>query len=200
MTFNSNDQSLTNFQTFKMLFITTVVRKLNPPTVASKWKVLSTTYKNFSSSTGYSEEEIEHFRKVFRKVPSHEETISSKDLISYLQSIHFIKPLETYQKYIEYSDKILGGRFEITQIMKYIRAQHDPRLLMNEYLINFDRNNDGYVSKEEFEFGMETIRVHDPRVKNISYENFLKEADANKDGKISVSECKDWLSKNLKVA
>lgn len=180
-----------------MLFVATVVRKLNPPTVASQWKILSTTSKNFSSSTGYSPEELEKFRKVFRTVPSYEESISSKDLISYLQSINFIKPQETYQKYIEYSDKILGGRFELTQIMKYFRAQHDPRLLMNEYLINFDRNNDGYVSKEEFEFGMETIRFHDPRVKNISYENFVKEADTNKDGKISASECKDWLNKNL---
>lgn len=180
-----------------MSFVATVVRKLNPPTVASKWKILSVTSKNFSSSTGYTPEEIEKFRKVFRTVPSYEESISAKDLILYLKKIDFIKPQETYEKYIEYSDKILGGRFEMTQIMKYIRAQHDPLLLMNEYLVNFDRNNDGYVSKEEFEFGMETVRVHDPRVRNISYKNFVKEADANKDGKISVSECKEWLNKNL---
>lgn len=151
-------------------------------------------------STGYSEEDIEKFRKVFRTVPSYEESISSKDLIPYLQSINYIKPLATYQKYIEYADRILGGRFEITQIMKYIRVEHDPCLLMNEYLANFDRNNDGYVSKEEFEFGMETLRVHDPRIRHVSYQNFLKEADANRDGKISVSECKDWLNRNLVVA
>ncbi|KAG4075486.1 hypothetical protein HA402_003311 [Bradysia odoriphaga] len=180
-----------------MLFVATVVRKLNPPTVESQCKLLSTISKRFSSSTGYSTEEIEKFRKVFRTMPSYEESIPSKELIPFLQAINYIKPMETYQKYIEYSDKVLGGRFELTQLVKYFEAQHDPRLLMNEYLINFDRDNDGYVSKEEFEFGMQTIRFHDPKVRNISYENFVKEADANKDGKISVSECKDWLNKNL---
>lgn len=180
-----------------MLFVATVVRKLNTPIVTSKWKILSATSKNFSSSTGYSPEELEKFRKVFRTVPSYEESISSKDLIDYLQSIKFIKPIETYQSYVEYVDKILGGRIELTQILKYIRTQHDSRLLMNEYLITFDRDNDGYVSKEEFEFGIETMKIHDPRLKNISYENFLKQADANKDGRVSVSECRDWLNKNF---
>lgn len=148
-------------------------------------------------SAGYTEEDIEKFRKIFRTVPSYEESISSKDVIPFLQSINYIKPLETYQKYIEYADKILGGRFEIGQLMKYVRVQHDPRLLMNEYLANFDRNNDGYVSKEEFEYGMETLRVHEPRIGNVSYKDFVKEADVNGDGKISVAECKDWLDKNI---
>lgn len=180
-----------------MSHVATVIRKLNPSTVASKWKILYATSKTFSSSTGYTPEELEKFRKIFRTIPSYEESISSKDLTLYLESINFNKPLETYQKHTEYVDKILGGRIELTQIIKYLRTEHDPRLLMNEYLLTFDRDNDGYVSKDEFEFGMEDIKVHDPRVKHISYENFLKEADTNKDGRISVSECKEWIKKNL---
>ncbi|KAG4071972.1 hypothetical protein HA402_006133 [Bradysia odoriphaga] len=189
-------QSTTNFQTLNMSFVVTVVSKLNPPIVSSQWKILSTISKKFSSSTGYSAEEIEKFRKVFRTMPTYKESISSKDLIPFLQSINFVKSPETYQKYIEFIDKVLGGRLPLTEAAKYLQAEHDPSLLLNEYLKSMDRDNDGFVSKEEFEFGMETVRIHDPSVRNISYEKFVKEADANKDGKISVAECKDWLKKN----
>lgn len=201
MTFNPNYQSCLNIQALKMSFVCTVVRKINPPTVASQWKILSPMSKKFSSSTdGFSTEEIEKFRKVFRTMPSYRESISSKELIPYLQTIKYNKPIETYQAYIDYADKMLDGRFELAQTVRYLLASHDSRQLMNEYLLNFDKNNDGYVSKEEFEFGMRTLRYHDPRTKDISYENFLKEADTNKDGKISVAECKEWLDKNVKLS
>ncbi|XP_037031067.1 calcium-binding protein SPEC 1A-like [Bradysia coprophila] len=180
-----------------MLSVASVVGKFNPPTVASQWKILSTISKKFSSSSGFSTEEIEKFRKVFRTMPTYNESISSKDLVHYFQSTNFIKPMETYQKYIEFSDKVLGGRIPLDQIVKYLQTEHDPSLLLKEYLISMDSDNDGYVSKEEFEFGMETVKMHDPTVRNISYEKFVKEADANKDGKISVSECEDWLKKNI---
>ncbi|KAG4076403.1 hypothetical protein HA402_005846 [Bradysia odoriphaga] len=180
-----------------MQFVPAVFRKLNPLTVQSQWKVTAATFKNFSSSTGFTPEEIEQFRKVFRTMPSYEETISSKDLTRYLQSIKYIKSMETYQKHTEFVDKFLGGRMELNQLMKYLGSEHDTRLLMNEYLTTFDRNNDGYISKEEFEFGMDDLRVHDPTIRHVSYQKFLKEADSNKDGKVSVSECRDWINKNL---
>ncbi len=180
-----------------MSFVAAIVRKLNPSTVVSKCRILSTPSKHFSSSTGYSQEELEKFRKVFRTVPSYEESISSKDLTAYLQSIRLLLSPEGYQSHVNYVDKVLGGRITSTQIMKYIGAQHDPRLLMNEYLLTFDTDNDGYISKEEFEFGITDVRAHDPRIKHISYENFMKEADTNGDGRVSVTECKNWLMKNL---
>ncbi|KAG4069095.1 hypothetical protein HA402_008406 [Bradysia odoriphaga] len=181
-----------------MVFVATV-RRLNLSIVASQWKILSTTSKNFSSSTGYSSEEIEKFRKVFRTMPSYEESISSKEITAYLQLMNYIKPAETYRHYEKYIDNILGGRLELTQLVKYVKTQHDPSLSMTEYLKDFDRNNDGYVSKEEFEYGMETVRAQFPGIKHTSYADFLKEADANKDGKISVTECVDWLKKNVVV-
>ena len=85
----------------------------------------------------------------------------------------------------------------MTEATKYLQAEHDPSLLFNEYLITLDRDKDGYVSKEEFELGIETVRIHEPSIRQISYENFVKEADVNKDGKISVAECKEWLIKNI---
>ncbi|KAJ6646341.1 hypothetical protein Bhyg_01552 [Pseudolycoriella hygida] len=172
--------------------ILSVVRKVN---LASQWKILSQASKNFSSSTGYTQEEIEQFRKVFRTQPSYEESIASKEVIQFCRDIKFPKPEETYKKYVEYWEAC-GERAELTQIMKYIQNSHNSCLLMNEYLLLFDRNNDGFISEEEFRFGMETLRVHDPRVKDISYEDFLKQADTNKDGKISVAECREWLFKN----
>ncbi|KAJ6643134.1 hypothetical protein Bhyg_08090, partial [Pseudolycoriella hygida] len=99
---------------------------------------------------------------------------------NYLQTINYIKPIETYQKYIEFTNKILGGRIGIDEIMNYLRTEYDPLLLANEFVKTFDRNNDGWISKEEFETGMETIKAHDPRVRNVSYEDFVIEADANK--------------------
>lgn len=180
-----------------MLFIATVVRKLNITTVASKLKILSATSKNFSSSTGYSQEELEKFRKVFRAQPSYEETIASRDCKAYGKSIGYINSEEAYDKYIEFWDKIFGGRITLTQIVKYLQTIHDPSQFMTELAISFDKDNDGFITKDEFEYGMETLKIHDPKVKNVSYEAFLKEADVNKDGRISVSELKDWLTNNL---
>lgn len=182
-----------------MVFVTRIVGKLNPPTVASQWRILSAVSKKFSSSTGFSTEEIEKFRKVFRTMPSYEESISSKDVIPFVTAINFIKPAATYQRYIEFIDEALGGRLRLplTEAAKYLQAEHDPSLLLNEYLVSLDRDNDGYVSKEEFEFGLETVRIHEPKIRNISYEDFVKEADVNNDVKISVAECKEWLRKNI---
>lgn len=180
-----------------MSFFATVVRKLNTPTVASKLQILSVTSKHYSTTTGYTQEEIEKFRKFFRIVPSYEESIASKDIIPYLKSIGYIKNQEAYDKYIEFTDKILNGRIELIQIVKYLQAQHDPSQLMNEFAITFDKDKDGYITKEEFEYGIQTLKIHDPRVKVISFATFLKEADANKDGRISVSELKDWLINNI---
>lgn len=47
---------------------------------------------------------------------------------------------------------------------------------------------------------VEDCKAHDPRIKDVSYEQFLKMADTNKNGKVSVSECKEWFKKNLVVA
>lgn len=180
-----------------MVFVRAVFRKISPLTVQSKWNHLSATCKNFSSSTGFSPEEVEQFRRVFRTMPSYEESISSADLTHYFYAINFNKSVDVCKKHTEFVEKILGGRITSTQIMKYLRTEHDPRQLMDEYLKTFDRNNDGYISKEEFEFGIEDIRVHDPRVKHTSYEDFLKQADTNKDGRVSVAECRDWFNKYL---
>lgn len=169
------------------------------PCVASNWKILSAASKNFTS-TERTPKELEEVKRVFRTLPSYEESISSKDIIPLLKAIGFVKPQEAYLKYVEFTDKVLGERFELKLILQYFRAQHDPSLQMNEYMLSFDRDNDGYITKEEFEYGMETIRVHDPRIKNISYYfiyNLLKEADTNKDGKLSVAELRAWLNKNL---
>lgn len=180
-----------------MVFVPVVFRKLSPLTVESKWKVLSATFKNFSSTTGFTSEEIERFRKVFRTMPSYEESIISTDLPDFYRKINYIKPMETYMMHVEYTNKIFGGRITTTQLMTYLAAEHDSRLLMNEYLKTFDRNNDGYISKEEFDVGIRDIKAHDPRFKNISYEDFLKQADTNKDGRVSVAECRDWVNKTL---
>lgn len=154
-----------------MVFVPAVFRKVNPLTVQQKWKVLSAaTFRNFSSGTGFSQEEIEKFRKVFRTLPSYEETIVADDLVPFYYAINFNRPVESFFKHVDYTNKILGGRIELAQFMKYLATEHDPRLLMNEYIKTFDRNNDGYISKGEFEIGIEDVKSHDPRVKNVSYE------------------------------
>lgn len=175
-----------------MLSVVTALKNLQP----SQWKILSAIPKRFSSSTGYSSEEIEEFRKVFRTMSSYEESVSTKEYAQFLQKINFIKPMETYQHYADFGDRRFGGRFEINQVMKYISIAHDSRLLIAEYLKNFDLNNDGFVSKDDFEFLVKTLKSNDPKLKDLSYEDFLIKADRNNDGKVSVSECQEWLNEN----
>jgi len=99
-------------------------------------------------------------------------------------------------QYVEFWNSKFEGRMPMDFYCNILKAQHNKHKLLLEYAISFDRDKDGFISKEEFNFGLQTLLVHDPTIENVTYETMLKEADKNQDGKISIEELVQWLRKH----
>jgi len=63
----------------------------------------------------------------------------------------------------------------------------------------FDTNADRFISQHEFKELMELMVTREPRVQGTSFDDFVKSADANKDGKVSIEECAQWIDRVLKL-
>jgi len=63
----------------------------------------------------------------------------------------------------------------------------------------YDKDKNGYISRDEFEELLKILVANDPKLKNTSFEEFLVAADANKDGKVSIDECAAWIEKYVKM-
>jgi len=62
----------------------------------------------------------------------------------------------------------------------------------------FDKDGNGFISEDEYEEVVKVIKAHDPIFKELSFEEFVKEADTNKDGKVDVEELGNCINNSLK--
>ena len=80
--------------------------------------------------------------------------------------------------------------------MANMKVMHSMSLFFREVALKFDTNKNGLIDKDEFEPLLKLISIQDPAVSNISFEEFVKEADTNLDGKVSIEECVHWIEKH----
>jgi Ca2+-binding EF-hand superfamily protein len=43
------------------------------------------------------------------------------------------------------------------------------------------------------------MTAHDEKLKRKTFEDFVKEADTNQDGLVSIDECAEWITRNLQI-
>jgi len=122
-----------------------------------------------------------------------DETISSADLPELLNLMKYERSEEQVKQYVDFWDTNFGGRARIDIFCNIMLVQHDRYQLLREYAISFDTDKDGFISREEFEFGVKTLKVHDPSFAEVTYDQLLVEADSNADGKISIDEVAIWI-------
>jgi Ca2+-binding EF-hand superfamily protein len=149
-----------------------------------------------SSTAAYTDKDLERFKEAFRARKSYQNgSIVGADLPGLIKAIGYTRTDAQSKKYVEYVEEVFGGRLELKDFIDYMRTQHDPAQILLKYAQDFDKDKDGFISAEEFKYGIGTLEIHDPSVKtgSVSYEDLLREADSNNDGKISIEELAAWL-------
>lgn len=79
-----------------------------------------------------------------------------------------------------------------------VRTLHDPSLAAMFHAKKFDKNGDGFIQENEFLSLLELMITHEPKLTGKVFTDFVIEADTNKDGKVSIQECADWIAKYMK--
>jgi Ca2+-binding EF-hand superfamily protein len=136
------------------------------------------------------------WKEEFRALKSYKtESISGDELGALFRAVGYERSDAQTKKYIEYINGVHGGRIELKDFYRYMSTQHDPAQILVKFVHDFDKDKDGYISAEEFKYVLETVEIHDPSVKTgpVSFQDLLREADTNKDGKISIAEMVAWL-------
>jgi len=55
------------------------------------------------------------------------------------------------------------------------------------------------ITKEELGALLEVVCKHDPKLAGTTVEQFVKEADTDPDGKVSIEECARWIQKKCEA-
>ncbi|OXA54845.1 calmodulin [Folsomia candida] len=150
-----------------------------------------------SQNRRYSSREVE---EPFRKMPSFKDaSISVSDLDPFFKAIGFTCTPEQFQGYENYSNKLLDGRFPLDLCIKSLGSVDDAEELLKIHITAMDKDKDGFIDENEFKTILVTLRTHMGHdYPNVDYAQFVKEADTNQDGKISIDEAVEWFVKRGK--
>jgi len=101
------------------------------------------------------------------------------------------------QRFIQFADLNYGGKIRLEDAIRYVSTFYNPSLTAHAHAINFALDKDGFISTSEFETILEILRIVYPNSKlpGKTFQQFVKEADSNNDGKVSIDECADWTTK-----
>jgi len=96
-------------------------------------------------------------------------------------------------------DKYNNGRIPVDAFLDKMRVMHDTKGVVQWVVKMADRNHDGFISEDEYQEILGMLAEYDPKtaVASTSYRNMCAEADANRDGKISLEECGAWIALKL---
>lgn len=153
---------------------------------------------------GLTESQLEEIRRIFKSMPSYTEDgfIPSLHITELFKRVGYTdRTPEQLAAYKNYCDKLMGGKIILSETLSLFGSTHDAGKIMIEQVAKFDKDGDGFISADEFEILLTSVKTHDPiKMDGITFESFVKEADANKDGKVSLKECQDWLRRHLNHA
>jgi len=151
-------------------------------------------------SIPFSEAELEELKGSFRTMPSYtdEGHIFTTDVAALCQAMKFERTPEQLTAYKNYYDKNFGGIITLTEFVKSLKALHDIGETTKNCAAVFDKDGNGFISEDEYKEVVKVIQAHDPRLKELSFEQFVMEADTNKDGKVDVEELANWIKDALK--
>ena len=150
-----------------------------------------------------TDSELEDHLKFFKSLPSYkDEAISTKDFPALIiEGMRYERTPEQIAAYQKYWDEHGGGKFTLTEVTSGLKSIHSTtKYFSTLYAARLDKDGDGFINAEEFKPILELFAIHDPTIAGISYEEFIKQADTNKDGKVSIEECTRWIEKHLASA
>jgi len=150
------------------------------------------------TSREFTEEELERSGTEFLpQLPSYRATdrsIESCDIIPLFKMMKWPRTDSQIKQYIVFTDKVWGGRMTFEQWRGVMLNVHDRIGYLRWLAETLDGNRDGYISREEYEFGMDHMTVHEPTLAKVPYEQLLvREANVDRDGQINIDEMIRWL-------
>ena len=155
---------------------------------------MSDTFNYRDLSIPLSEEELASMVKIFKSMPTFEDdTISSIDSSAVLKAMDFRRSPEQHSAYEKYWDSHFGGRIPLQEAILIFKSLHEIRKWFRVLAAHFDRNKDGFIDAGEFKDVLELSVTHDPTLAGLTYEQFVKEANVNNDGRVSIEQCADWM-------
>jgi len=164
-----------------------------------------TTWRDMS--VPYKEEEYEGLREIFRTMPSYKDGyILSSDFADIFNRLRYNRTPEQVEAYVVWWDHAQDGKMYIDQYLEILTSVHTTSKFTKLYVEIIDKNKNGYIGAEEFDHLMTLLPHHDQKLigktsddffaeGSKSYEEFVTEADTNKDGIVDTEECAGWIAK-----
>jgi len=148
----------------------------------------------------YTASQIEAIKQKFRELPTYKNEeyeggyILPPDMPGIAEAMGMERSAEQFEQYKLYWDRNFGGKVPMGQVVGIIENLHDTVATTLFTASVYDKDGNGFIDAEEFEEHQRIMATHDPRLKLASYNDFVKAADANKDGKVSLEEFKNWIN------
>jgi len=154
----------------------------------------------------YSEAEHEAYREGLKKLPTYlpdpdgrgSGSVSTSQMRAALILVKKENTPEQVATYTAWWDKYYNGRIIIDIIVEMLKGIHSNEMFFRVLVKGADLDEDGFISRDEFKGILEILLVHDAKLAALeatTFENFVKEADINLDGKVSLEECVNWITK-----
>jgi len=150
-------------------------------------------------SLPYTENELEGLRRLFRTMPTFKNGFisTSKDFPQLIEVVKWGRTPEQVQNYVDYFHLFYGGKLSEEDFISLMKSEHQLSLFALETAKKMDMDKNGFISADEFKVLMKFLRIHDPKLKQRDYEDFLREGSTDKDGRVNIDECAKWIQKNI---
>ena len=148
-------------------------------------------------SIPHSEKELADLEAFFKTLPTYKDgEVSNSDLPAFIKKMRYKRSPEQMQVYHNFWETNFGGKIPLDQMFSLVKSIHNTSLVFREVASKVDKNKNGEIDADEFKYVLEVCSGHDPGIKSLTYEQFIREADTNRDGKVSIQECADWIEKH----
>jgi len=150
----------------------------------------------------YTEDELVLIRGIFLDLPTYNaagEYALSSDVGELFRRMDYPRTAEQLASYELYWNLNFEGKIPLEDALSSIRNSHSLRQLFIDRAAVYDTDRNGIITADEFEELLKIAVIHEPKLQNTTFEDFLTEADTNKDGQVSIEECGAWLEKHANI-
>ncbi|OXA36969.1 uncharacterized protein LOC110862756 isoform X2 [Folsomia candida] len=138
--------------------------------------------------------EVEEAFKKLATYNGKDETCQVCDLGPLLTALVYICTPEQFTGYVNLWITNYNGIIPMDVIAKLVASIDDNVELMRIHVTAGDRDKNGFIDEAEFKNIVPVLLAHNPDFPRVDYEDFVKQADTNKDGKVSIDEAVEWFA------
>jgi len=147
-------------------------------------------------SVPYTAEEIKDLRVIFRSLPTYKDNhILTSDFPEIFHRLRYERSAEQVEAYKNYWNGLQDGKVYEEQYIDLMTNIYKTYLGAQVMVDIIDKNKSGFISEQEFTDLLHVAQTHDTKLAGKTFEDFVAEADSDKDGRVSIGECVKWIEK-----